>query len=100
MSKVDIDHFASNIKDVNPYHVGLHAKVDTELFNEPMLEMDPCDLNWSILSTHVKYTIHRDLDSPYKDMNTSSMTDWEMMTFWSMGLLKSVMKGLKRCHVA
>ena len=60
---------------MNPYHAGLHAKVDTELFKEPMLEMDQCDLNWSILSTHVKCTIHRDLDSPYKYMNTSSLYD-------------------------
>ena len=43
--------------------------------------MNPCwkwtnmILNWSILSTHVKDTIHRDLDSPYKDMNTSSLYD-------------------------
>ena len=35
------------------------------------LEMDKCDLNWSILCTHTDYTTHRDLDSPYKDMNTS-----------------------------
>ena len=45
--------------------------VDTELFQEPRLEMDQCDLNWSILSTQVDYTTHRDLDSPYQDMNTS-----------------------------
>ena len=49
--------------------------VDTELFQEPRLEMDQCDLNWSILSTHVDYTTHRDLDSPYKDMNTSVLYD-------------------------
>ena len=30
-------------------------------------------LNWSILSTHVDYTTHRDLDSAYKDMNTSAL---------------------------
>ena len=45
MSNVDLDHFASNIKDVNPYHAGLHARVNTEMFHEPMLEMDQCDLN-------------------------------------------------------
>ena len=49
--------------------------VDTELFKEPRLEMDQCDLNWSILSTHVDYTTHRDLDSPYKDMNTGVLYD-------------------------
>ena len=37
--------------------------------------MDQCDLNWSILSTHVDYTTHQDLDSPYKDMNTSVLYD-------------------------
>ena len=75
MSHVDFDHFAAINKDVNPYHAGLHAMVDTELFHEPRLEMDQCDLNWSILSTHVDYTTHRDLDSPYKDMNTSVLYD-------------------------
>ena len=36
MSNVDLGHFASNIKDVNPYHAGLHARVDTEMFHEPV----------------------------------------------------------------
>ena len=49
--------------------------VDTALFQEPRLEMDQCDLNWSILSTHVDYSTHRDLDGPYKDMNTSVLYD-------------------------
>ena len=40
MSSVDFDQLTSNNKDVNPYHAGLHARVDTELFHEPMLEMD------------------------------------------------------------
>ena len=75
MSNVELDQLTPTNKDVNPYHVGLHAGVDTELFHEPMLEIDQCDLNWSILITHVKYTIHRDLGSPYKDMNTSSLYD-------------------------
>ena len=49
--------------------------VDTKLFQEPRVEMDQCDLNWSILSTHVDYTTHRDSDSLYKDMNTSVLYD-------------------------
>ena len=73
MSSVDLDQLTSNDKDVNPYHAGLHARVDTELFHEPMLEMDQCDLNWSILSTHDDYTMHKDLDSPFKSMNTSNL---------------------------
>ena len=36
MSSVDLDQLTSNKKDVNPYHAGLHARVDTELFHEPM----------------------------------------------------------------
>ena len=75
VSNVELDQLTPTNKNVNPYHAGLHAKADTELFHEPVLEMDQCDLNWSILSTHVKYTIHRDLDSPYKDMNTSGLYD-------------------------
>ena len=43
MSSVDLDQLIYNNKDVNPYHAGLHAIVDTELFHEPMLEMDQCD---------------------------------------------------------
>ena len=74
-SHVDIDQLATDGSEVNPYHKGLCAMVDTELFQEPRLEMDQCDLNWSILSTHVDYTTHRDLDSPYKDMNTSVLYD-------------------------
>ena len=72
---VDIDQLATDDSDVNPYHKGSCAMVDTELFQEPRLEMDQCDLNWSILSTHVDYTTHRDLDSPYKDMNTTVFYD-------------------------
>ena len=75
MSSVDLDQLTSNNKDVNPYHAGLHARVDTELFHEPMLEMDQCDLNWFILNTHVDYTTHKDLDSPFKSMNTSNLYD-------------------------
>ena len=75
MSNVDLDQLMSNNKDVNPYHAGLHARFDTELFHEPMLEMDQCDLNWSILSTHVDYTTHKDLDSPFRSMNTSNLYD-------------------------
>ena len=74
-SHVDIDQLATDGSEVNPYHKGLCAMVDTELFQEPRLEMDQCDLNWSILSTHVDYTAHRDLDSPYKAMNTSVLYD-------------------------
>ena len=62
-------------EDVNPYHASLHARVDTELFHEPMLEMDQCDLNWSILSTYVEYTMHKDLDNPFRSMNTSNLYD-------------------------
>ena len=72
---VDIDQLATDDSEVNPYHKGLYAMVDTELFQEPRWEMDQCDLNWSILSTHVDYTTHRDLDSPYKNMNTSVLYD-------------------------
>ena len=75
MSNMDLDQLNSISKDVNPYHAGLHARVDTELFQEPMLEMDQCDLNWSILSTHVDYTMHKDLDSPFRSMNTSNLYD-------------------------
>ena len=49
MSNVDLDQLTSNNKDVNPYLAGLHARVDTELFHEPMLEMDQCDLNWQFI---------------------------------------------------
>ena len=75
MSNMDHDQLTSTSKDVNPYHAGLHARVDTELFHEPMLEMDQCDLNWSILSTNVDYTTHKDLDSPFRSMNTSNLYD-------------------------
>ena len=75
MSNVELDQLTPTNKDVNPYHAGLHARVDTELFYEPMLEMDQCDLNWSILSTRVNYTTHKDLDSLYKSMNTSTLYD-------------------------
>ena len=74
-SHVNFDQFANDNDEVNPYHKGLCATVDTKLFQEPRLEMDQCDLNWSILSTHVDYTTHRDLDSSYKDMNTSVLYD-------------------------
>ena len=53
MSNVDLDQLTFINKDVNPYHAGLHARAGTEFFHEPMLEMVQCDLNWSILSTHV-----------------------------------------------
>ena len=59
-SHVNFDQFAIDNDAVNPYHKGLCAMVDTELFQEPRLEMDRCDLNWCILSTHVYYTTHRD----------------------------------------
>ena len=74
-SHVNFDPFAIDNDEVNPYHKGLCATVDIKLFQEPRLEMDQCDLNWSILSTHVDYTTHRDLDSLYKDMNTSVLYD-------------------------
>ena len=64
-SHVNFDQFAIDNDEVNPYDKGLCAMVDTKLFQEPRLEMDQCDLNWS----------HRDLDSPYKDMNTSVLYD-------------------------
>ena len=43
MSNVALDQLTPTNKDVNPYHAGLHVRVDTELFREPMLEMDQCD---------------------------------------------------------
>ena len=61
-SHVNIDQLAIDDSVVNPYHKGLCAMVDMELLQEPRLEMDQCDLNWSILSTHVDYTTHQDLD--------------------------------------
>ena len=70
-SHVNIDQLTIDNNEVNPYHKGLCAMVDTELFQEPRLEMDKCNLNRSILSTNIDYTTHRDLDSPYKGMNTS-----------------------------
>ena len=75
ISHVDIDQLATGDSEVNPYHKGLCAMVDTELFQKPRLEMDRCDLNWSILSTHVDYTTDRDLDSSYKAMNKSVLYD-------------------------
>ena len=72
---VDIDQLTSISEDVNPYHAGLHARVDTELLHEPMLEMDQCNLNWSIISTHVEYTMHKDLDNPFSSMNNSNLYD-------------------------
>ena len=74
-SHVNFDQFAIDNDEVNPYYKGLCATVDAELFQEPRLEMGQCDLNWSILSTHIDYTTYRDLDSPYKDMNTSVLYD-------------------------
>ena len=58
VSHVNTDQLAIDDNEVNPYHKGLCAMVDTELFQEPRLEMDQCDLNWSILITHVDYTTH------------------------------------------
>ena len=72
---LDLDQLTSISEDVNPYLAGLHARVDTELFHEPMLEMDQCDLNWSILSTHVEYTMHKEVDNPFRSMNTSNLYD-------------------------
>ena len=72
---LDIDQLTSLSEDVNPYHAGLHARVDIELFHEPLLEMDQCDLHWSILSTHVEYTMHKDLDNPFRSMNASNLYD-------------------------
>ena len=72
---INIDQLAIDDSKVNPYQKGLCAMVDTELFQEPRLKLDQCDLNWSILNTHVDYTTHQDLDSPYKDMNTSVLYD-------------------------
>ena len=91
-SRVNFDQFAIDNDEVNPYHKDLCAMVDTKLFQEPRLEMDQCDLNWSILSTHVDY--NRDLDSPYNDMNTSVLYD-------RLGdddnLVSGPTEGLKRC---
>ena len=57
---------------VNPYKEALIQEVDDHLHEEPSLEMKKCDLTWSILSTEIDYTTHKDY-SPYAEMNTSNL---------------------------
>ena len=59
-------------KVVNPYTVGLRTNTDSTLKKEPSSEMKKCDLTWFILSTVVDYT-ENDKDSPYKEVNHSSI---------------------------
>ena len=57
---------------VNPYQEALTQELDSNLHEEPSLEMKRCDLTWSILSTEIDYTTNKD-DSPYSEMNTSNL---------------------------
>ena len=52
---------------VNPYKEALTQEVDGHLHEEPSLEMNKCDLAWSILSTTTKD------NGPYVEMNTSNL---------------------------
>ena len=54
----------------NPYTIGLRTNTDSSLKKEPLLEMNKCDLTWSILSTVVDYT-ENNKNSPYKEINYS-----------------------------
>ena len=71
---VHIDKMLDKIVDVsvNPYQEALTQELDSNLHEEPSLEMKRCDLTWSILSTEIDYTTNKD-DSPYRKMNTSSL---------------------------
>ena len=71
---VHIDKMLDKIVDVsvNPYQEALTQELDSNLHEEPSLEMKRCDLTWSILSTEIDYTTNKD-DGPYSEMNTSSL---------------------------
>ena len=71
---VHIDKMLDKIVDVsvNPYQEALTQELDSNLLEEPSLEMKRCDLTWSILSTEIDYTTNKD-DSPYSEMNTSNL---------------------------
>ena len=71
---VHIDKILDKIVDVsvNPYQEALTQELDSNLHEEPSLEMKRCDLTWSILSTEIDYTTNKD-DSPYSEMNTSNL---------------------------
>ena len=71
---VHIDKMVDKIVDVsvNPYQEALTQELDSNLHEEPSLEMKRCDLTWSILSTEIDYTTNKD-DSPYSEMNTSNL---------------------------
>ena len=71
---VHIDKMVDKIVDVsvNPYQEALTQKLDSNLHEEPSLEMKRCDLTWSILSTEIDYTTDKD-NSPYSEMNTSNL---------------------------
>ena len=71
---VHIDKMLDKIVDVsvNPYQEALTQELDSNLYEEPSLEMKRCDLTWSILSTEIDYTTNKD-DGPYSEMNTSNL---------------------------
>ena len=71
---VHIDKMVDKIVDVsvNPYQKALTQELDSNLHEEPSLEMKRCDLTWSILSTEIDYTTDKD-NSPYSEMNTSNL---------------------------
>ena len=71
---VHINKMLDKIVDVsvNPYQEALTHELDSNLHEEPSLEMKRCDLTWSILSTEIDYTTNKD-DSPYREMNTSNL---------------------------
>ena len=71
---VHINKMLDKIVDVsvNPYQEALTHELDSNLHEEPSLEMKRCDLTWSILSTEIDYTTNKD-NSPYREMNTSNL---------------------------
>ena len=71
---VHIDKIEDKIVDVsvNPYQEALTQELDSNLHEEPSLEMKRCDLTWSILSTEIAYITDKD-NSPYSEMNTSNL---------------------------
>ena len=71
---VHIDKMLDKIVDVsvNPYQEALTQELDSNLHEEPSLEMKRCDLTWPILSAEIDYTTNND-DSPYSEMNTSNL---------------------------
>ena len=71
---VHIDKMLDKIVDVsvNPYQEALTQELDSNLHEEPSLEIKRYDLTWSILSTEIDYTTNKD-DSPYSEMNTSNL---------------------------